>query len=266
LRIGFEERAVVRPKTKESFIPSMANDRGILDREPELRGYTAFDRFKEMRSDLSVGDGREIDLAASRALHDVIHEYDPATDPPVRELLGFGPGRRGTEPEATGENPSVDTRSAGDVVGPVIRTGSGSASRADERPSSAIVEPTLDFAMTFPVAERVEPGELLALDPNRPGLLTRATGALDPGIVGIAAEAPREVEGVLRVALVDGNYALVKADAGYGEIRPGDLLTASYTPGHAMSSAEIVPGTVIGKALEPLESGIGLIRVLVMPR
>jgi hypothetical protein len=120
--------------------------------------------------------------------------------------------------------------------------------------------------MTFPVAERVEPGELLALDPNRPGLLTRATGALDPGIVGIAAEAPREVEGVLRVALVDGNYALVKADAGYGEIRPGDLLTASYTPGHAMSSAEIVPGTVIGKALEPLESGIGLIRVLVMPR
>jgi hypothetical protein len=57
-----------------------------------------------------------------------------------------------------------------------------------------------------------------------------------------------------------------KVDAGYGAILPGDLLTSSPTKGHAMRADEFIPGTVIGKALEPLENGTGLIRVLVMLR
>jgi hypothetical protein len=130
----------------------------------------------------------------------------------------------------------------------------------------AVGDPTPDPVTTFPGSEAVEAGDLLTLDPNRPGVLTRATGAGDPGIVGIASDAAVELDGVERVTLVDSNYAVVKVDAGYGEIRPGDLLTSSYTPGHAMRAAEIVPGTIIGKALEPLQTGTGLIRVLVMPR
>jgi hypothetical protein len=55
-------------------------------------------------------------------------------------------------------------------------------------------------------------------------------------------------------------------DAGYGSIRPGDLLTTSPTPGRAMRADDPRPGTVIGKALEGLESGTGVIRVLVMLR
>jgi len=58
----------------------------------------------------------------------------------------------------------------------------------------------------------------------------------------------------------------VKADAGYGEIHAGDLLVSSATPGYAMRALEIVPGTVLGKALEPLAAGTGAIRVLLMPR
>jgi hypothetical protein len=57
-----------------------------------------------------------------------------------------------------------------------------------------------------------------------------------------------------------------KVDAGYGAIRPGDLLTTSATPGHAMLAGEAVPGTIVGKALEALESGTGTIKVLVMLR
>lgn len=57
-----------------------------------------------------------------------------------------------------------------------------------------------------------------------------------------------------------------KVDAGYGAIRPGDLLTASATPGHAMRADDPLPGTILGKALEPLESGTARIRVLVMLR
>ena len=57
-----------------------------------------------------------------------------------------------------------------------------------------------------------------------------------------------------------------KVDAGFGAIRPGDLLTTSPTPGHAMRAGDAVAGTIIGKALEPLEDGTGTIRVLVMMR
>jgi hypothetical protein len=63
----------------------------------------------------------------------------------------------------------------------------------------------------------------------------------------------------------------VKADASYGAIQAGDLLTTSPTDGHAMKAQPIDlggveiyrPGTIIGKALEPLESGTGLIEVFV---
>ncbi len=57
-----------------------------------------------------------------------------------------------------------------------------------------------------------------------------------------------------------------KVDAGYGPIRVGDLLTVSPTPGHAMRSTDHAAGTVLGKALEPLESGTGIIKALVMLR
>jgi hypothetical protein len=112
----------------------------------------------------------------------------------------------------------------------------------------------------------VEIGDLLVFDPERPGSLMRCLFAQDPGVVGIAADALLEVRGESRVGLVEANYAVLKVDAGFGEIRRGDLLTSSFTPGHAMRAPEIVPGTIVGKALEPLDSGTGSIRVLLMPR
>ena len=59
-------------------------------------------------------------------------------------------------------------------------------------------------------------------------------------------------------------FVRVKVDARYGAIAPGDLLTSSDTPGHAMRAEKDVPGTVIGKALEPLAEGRGEIVMLVL--
>jgi len=58
----------------------------------------------------------------------------------------------------------------------------------------------------------------------------------------------------------------VKATTENGPIKPGDLLTTSSTPGHAMRCAEPVKceGAIIGKALESLEEGEGIIKMLVM--
>jgi hypothetical protein len=55
----------------------------------------------------------------------------------------------------------------------------------------------------------------------------------------------------------------IKADAKYGAIHRGDLLTTSATPGHAMLAADPKIGTIVGKALESLESGTGEIKVMV---
>ena len=60
----------------------------------------------------------------------------------------------------------------------------------------------------------------------------------------------------------------VKATTANGQIRPGDLLTVSSKPGFAMrcNDAEKCEGAVLGKALEELERGEGLVMVLVMAR
>jgi hypothetical protein len=72
-------------------------------------------------------------------------------------------------------------------------------------------------------------------------------------------------------SLPERSVVRVKADASYGPIRRGDLLTSCPTPGHAMRAQPVEiggieihrPGTIIGKAMEPLPRGQGLIEVFV---
>jgi hypothetical protein len=90
----------------------------------------------------------------------------------------------------------------------------------------------------------------------------RSDREADAAVVGIAV-GPAE-GGQVDVAL--GLVATVRADAGYGAIRAGDLLISSPAPGAAMRAAGARPGTILGKALEPLDSGLGTIRVLVTLR
>ena len=67
-----------------------------------------------------------------------------------------------------------------------------------------------------------------------------------------------------------GGRVKVKADAQFGPIAVGDLLVTSPTPGHAMRSTPLdvggtsihQPGTLLGKALEPLPDGQGEVLVL----
>ena len=54
-------------------------------------------------------------------------------------------------------------------------------------------------------------------------------------------------------------------DADQGAVEVGDLLTTSPTPGHAMrvSDRDAASGAIIGKAMTGLDSGRGLVLVLV---
>ncbi|MEJ2422403.1 MAG: hypothetical protein P8018_12025, partial [Acidobacteriota bacterium] len=137
------------------------------------------------------------------------------------------------------------------------------------RPSSS------ELAGSFPVCGPVEVGDILATDANHPGLFCRSAIPNDPGVVGVVAGKPGlllgspakgKKGGELRAPVATSGVVMLKVDAGYGPIGLNDLLVASPTPGYAMSSQSPAPGTVIGKALEPLDSGTGLIKVLVMLR
>jgi hypothetical protein len=82
-----------------------------------------------------------------------------------------------------------------------------------------------------------------------------------PGFVGGQAVDGEQPAGALPVAIL--GIVPCKATAENGPIVRGDLLVTSSAPGHAMRADDPPPGTILGKALEPLGSGSGVILVLV---
>jgi hypothetical protein len=124
-----------------------------------------------------------------------------------------------------------------------------------------------DIAEYFSVAEEPEPGTVMVIGED--SKLQCSSTAYDTTVAGIVSTAP----GVSLGTNDDGNEGekLIavagrvpcKVDATYAPIMPGDLLTTSDTPGHAMKAADPQIGTILGKALEPLDSGTGVIEVLV---
>jgi len=126
-----------------------------------------------------------------------------------------------------------------------------------------------DFAEVLPAAGDPEPGDVLVVAAD--GQLVQSSEPYQPTVVGVYSAQPSYVggasnlgeEGYAPLAIV--GLVPVKVSAENGPIAPGDLLVSSSTPGHAMRGGEGLPtGTVVGKALEGLESGTGLIQMLVL--
>ena len=122
--------------------------------------------------------------------------------------------------------------------------------------SSSDVEP--GTVMVAHSDGRLRPSEQ-SYDKRVAGVVSGA-GKLRPAIVldshGCAA-------GRVPIALVGKVYC--KVDASSAPIEVGDLLTTSSTPGHAMKAADSMRafGSVIGKALQALSEGAGLIPILI---
>lgn len=134
-----------------------------------------------------------------------------------------------------------------------------------------------DLAEPFEIvgAENIKPGLVVAIDPVHPGQLRLADKAYDHMVAGcvsgangikpglVMQQVGSAAAGTFPVALSGRVYCW--ADAAYGPIQPGDLLTTSDTPGHVMKVAnhEQAHGAILGKAMSSLEKGRGLILVLV---
>jgi hypothetical protein len=117
-----------------------------------------------------------------------------------------------------------------------------------------------------------EPGDVLVIDPSAPGKFlkskepysTLVTGiySTKPGTVGrrqSTAKSPDEVP-MAMMGIVP-----TKVSAENGQVKVGDLLVSSSKPGYAMKGTDrsLLTGAVIGKALGSLDSGTGVIEVVV---
>jgi hypothetical protein len=143
-----------------------------------------------------------------------------------------------------------------------------------------------DFAEALPVRgdrDRYEPGDVLIISASAPGTVEKAMRRNDPRVAGVYSSRPgmlgADKGGTSRVDADDVPVAIVgivptKVSAENGAIHIGDLLTTSSKPGHAMKASPVRvggtriyrPGTIVGKALEPLTAGTGTIKVLVTVR
>jgi hypothetical protein len=143
------------------------------------------------------------------------------------------------------------------------------------RTHSLIITGGSDLAEPFKMgAETIAEGSVVVIDEEHPGELKRSASAYDPhvaGIVsgangirpGIALQQEGRLEGGQNVALTGRVYVL--ADARHEAIKPGDMLTTSDVPGHAMKATDHAraQGAIIGKAMTALAEGQGMVLVLV---
>ncbi len=122
---------------------------------------------------------------------------------------------------------------------------------------------------------RPEAGMIVSIDPAHPGELLVSSTPYDRTVAGIISGAGGVKTGMLMGqtnTLADGRHPVALsgrvycwAEASEGPIQPGDLLTTSDIPGHAMKVADFdkAHGAIIGKAMTALTGGRGLVLVLV---
>jgi len=130
-----------------------------------------------------------------------------------------------------------------------------------------------DVAEWVPSAEHLPAGTVVVLDPNKSYEVIASSVSYDTRVAGVVSEQPGIAlgeKGDNKLLVATTGRVRVKVDASRSPIRTGDLLVTSDTSGTAMKSEPVDlggvrihrPGTLIGKALEPLEKGSGEILVL----
>src|SRR5205814_7199786 len=119
-----------------------------------------------------------------------------------------------------------------------------------------------DIAEWVPASEQLSAGTVVVLDSTKSNQVTSSSVSYDTRVAGVVSEQPGIALGeksVNKVLVATTGRVRVKVDASKGAIHIGDLLVTSDIPGVARKSEPIefagrkihMPGTLIGKALEP---------------
>lgn len=130
-----------------------------------------------------------------------------------------------------------------------------------------------DVAEWVPSSEPLKPGMVVVLDSNQSNHVLASSRAYDTRVAGVVSDRPGLLlgeSGATKEKIATTGRVKVKVDAARNPIRVGDLLVTGEKPGTAMASIPMEingrnfhqPGTILGKALEPLPTGEGEILVL----
>jgi len=135
-----------------------------------------------------------------------------------------------------------------------------------------------DVAERINVSEWVEAGDVVEIDPEHVGFFRKADGAYSRRVAGIISTSPGVILGNdidpasdewddNRPVLAIAGRVPVKVSAENGPIAVGDLLVSSSVAGIAMKGDPAVSiGAVVGKAMEALNDGEGVIMAQVTLR
>ena len=130
-----------------------------------------------------------------------------------------------------------------------------------------------DLAEWVPASEHLSPGTVVVLDERSPNRVTQSQVEYDTRVAGVVSAAPGVIlgePGSEKEKIATTGRVRVHVDATKRPVHIGDLLVSSGIAGTAMVSEPIHvsgaefhrPGTIIGKALEPLDHGQGDVLVL----
>ncbi len=130
-----------------------------------------------------------------------------------------------------------------------------------------------DVAEWVPAAEEMAAGTVVVVSGTTKNTVGPSQGAYDTRVAGVVSAQPGVILGeasASKAKIATTGRVRVRVDATSQPIAMGDLLVTSDKPGMAMKSEPLdlggvkihSPGTLIGKALEPLAGGEGEILVL----
>jgi hypothetical protein len=130
-----------------------------------------------------------------------------------------------------------------------------------------------DVAEWVPSTTDLQPGTVVILNRDRNNEVMASSTSYDTTVAGVVSAQPGitlGVEGKDMEQIATTGRVKVRVDARATPVRVGDLLVTSTVPGAAMRSEPMningrmfhQPGTILGKALEPLDGGVGEILVL----
>jgi hypothetical protein len=264
LRIGFEEMPAVTPKEHEAAIPVKASGADVYAADAGLRSFNALERYRAMDRETGrpfdeqmkaagdlvrrIGHGRPVNLTPPSDAGATDVEALPVA---ATAAAAIGAPAAGASAMRFSDGPAP--------VAPVAGADPGRAP-ADDPPRGPEVRNRL--TELFVASASIETGDVVIVDVTARGAVRRSDRQGDRAVIGIAVSPAMNGQ----VEIATGSIVEVRADAGYGRIVAGDLLVSSPTPGAAMTAADAQPGTILGKALDSLETGVGMIRVLVTLR
>jgi hypothetical protein len=233
-----------------AFAPSAAGVVSVSAAAPQYQLQST----SGQRSTISTGNGTSIDV------------FGAAT--PANNTIVFHTSNVANSTSAEVEAMRI-TNTGVTIAGNVTVTGDLSAHTV----TGAVYASSQDVAEWVPATTQMDDGTVVVLNPARNNEVMLSEHAYDTTVAGVVSPNPGVLLGVgdaSKAKIATTGRVKVHADASRGGIRIGDLLVTSDRPGVAMRSEPIDvagvkihrPGTIIGKALEPLPSGAGDILVL----